>query len=123
MILRKIRVNKVTLHASVNFFVELLYCVIEWHITLFGPTEICTLGNVPMKDEIMFVNVNSHRKLHFLFFDLVIPLPPDWDSHPLDQKGREKRLHLVLLEEQSSEYQGVERMFMQSMTNEKVCIN
>ena len=76
-----------------------------------------------MKDEIMFVNVNSYRKLHFLFFDLVIPLPPEWDSHPLDQKGREKRLHLVLLQEKSSEYQGVERMFMQSMANEKVCIN
>lgn len=76
-----------------------------------------------MKGEIMFVSVKSHRKLHFLSFDLVIPLPPEWDSHPLDQKGREKRLHLVLLEEKSSEYQGVERMFMQSMANEKVCIN
>lgn len=102
---------------------SLNYCVIEWHIRLFGPAEICALANVSMKDEIMFVNVSSHRKLHFLFFDLVIPLPPDWDSHPLDQKGREKRLHLVLLEKKSSEYQGVECMFVQSMRNEKVCIN
>ena len=71
----------------------------------------------------MFVNANNHKKLQFLFFDLVIPLPPEWDNHPRDQKGREKRLHLVVLEKNSSEYQGVEFMFMQSMRNEKVCIN
>ena len=71
----------------------------------------------------MFVNPNNHKKLQFLFFDLVIPLPLEWDNHPQDQKGREKRLHLVVLEKNSSEYQGVEFMFMQSMRNEKVCIN
>ena len=76
-----------------------------------------------MKGEIMFVNVNSHRKMHFLFFDLVNTIPPEWDSKKKKKKGREKRLHLVLLEEKSSEYQGVERKFMQSLANEKVCIN
>lgn len=32
---------------------SLNYCVIEWHITLFGPAEICALGNVSMKVEII----------------------------------------------------------------------
>ncbi|KAJ7381861.1 hypothetical protein OS493_038625 [Desmophyllum pertusum] len=54
---------------------------------------------------------------------IVVPLPLEWDDHPQDAKGRDERVHLVRLEMDSTEYQGVQDKFMKSVPDhEKVSI-
>ena len=52
---------------------------------------------------------------------IVLPLPKNWDCHPLDAKKREVKVHSMRLDADSPEYKDVNEKFMESIS-ENVCV-
>ena len=52
---------------------------------------------------------------------IVLPLPKNWDCHPLDAKKRKVKVHPVRLDADSQEYKDVNEKFMRSIS-ENICV-
>ena len=74
----------------------------------------------------------SLHEQRFCFYDawfplflltIVVELPQEWDSHPLDDKGRKERVHLVRLDIDSPEFRDVQDRFMQGIPDGRVSIS
>ena len=87
---------------------------------MFG-ANICVICTVLIKGfEIALPGTKVLKRP--VLFSLVVPLPHDWDNHPLDIKGREERVYLARLETGSYHYREVQDRFMQTKGAEKVCV-